>query len=156
MKFRLAYPIVSAAAALMMTATGAMAQTELRMTWYNDGIEGEVMRDLLDRFEAENSDIKVVLDVVPYKAIIESLPIQLAAGEGPDIARVTDLGGLAVSSGSACSSAKPEPSHVLLALGHSKALARGSLRFGLGRGNTLGEIDEAVQRVSDALTNQLG
>ncbi|MEM7047541.1 MAG: ABC transporter substrate-binding protein [Pseudomonadota bacterium] len=72
----------------------AQAQTELRMTWYNDGIEGEVMRDLLDRFEADNRDIKVVLDIVPYKAILESLPVQLAAGEGPDLARVTDLGGL--------------------------------------------------------------
>ena len=63
-------------------------------TWYNDGIEGEVMRSLLDRFEAQNSDIKVTLDVVPYQSIMESLPVQLAAGDGPDIARVTDLGGL--------------------------------------------------------------
>ena len=31
---------------------------------------------------------------MPYKAILESLPVQLAAGEGPDLARVTDLGGL--------------------------------------------------------------
>lgn len=77
--------------------------------------------------------------------------------EGVDGDRLlADLGGLAVSSGSACSSAKPEPSHVLLALGHSQALARGSLRFGLGRGNTLGEIGEAVERVLNALRNQLG
>ncbi len=41
------------------------------MTWYNDGIEGEVMRSLLDRFEAQNSDIIVTLDVVPYKSIME-------------------------------------------------------------------------------------
>ena len=39
-------------------------------------------------------DINVILDVVPYDAIMNTLPIQLAAGEGPDIARVTDLGGL--------------------------------------------------------------
>jgi alpha-1,4-digalacturonate transport system substrate-binding protein len=36
-----------------------------------------------------------VIDVVPYKSIVESLPLQLAGGEGPDLARVTDLGGLA-------------------------------------------------------------
>lgn len=71
------------------------AQTELRMTWYNDGSEGEVMQSLLDRFEQANPDIKVTLDVVPYKSILESLPVQLAAGQGPDLARVTDLGGLA-------------------------------------------------------------
>ncbi len=83
------------ALALATIATAASAQTELRMLWYNDGNEGEVMQSLLDRFEAENPDISVTLDVVPYKAILESLPVQLAAGEGPDIARVTDLGGLA-------------------------------------------------------------
>ena len=45
-------------------ANPLFAETQLRMTWYNDGIEGEVMRSLLDRFEAQNSDIKVTLDVV--------------------------------------------------------------------------------------------
>ncbi len=68
---------------------------ELRMTWYTDGNEDVVMRDLLDRFEADNPDIKVVMDTVAYQQILDNLPIQLAAGEGPDMARVTDLGGLA-------------------------------------------------------------
>ena len=84
--------------ALLATAMGAFpvaAQTTLRMTWYSDGNEGEVMKDLLARFEARNSDIKIVLDSVPFKAINENLPVQLAAGQGPDIARVVDLGGIA-------------------------------------------------------------
>lgn len=83
--------------AIALTAAGgiqAQAQT-LRMTWYSDGNEGEVMKDLLARFEKANPDIKVVLDQVPFKAINENLPVQLAAGEGPDIARVVDLGGVA-------------------------------------------------------------
>jgi alpha-1,4-digalacturonate transport system substrate-binding protein len=65
------------------------------MSWYSDGNEGEVVADLLKRFEAQNKDIKVVLDQVPYKAITENLPVQLASGQGPDIARVVDLGGIA-------------------------------------------------------------
>jgi len=73
----------------------AQAQTTLRMTWYSDGNEGEVMSDLLRRFEEQNKDIKVVLDQVPFKAINENLPVQLAAGQGPDLARVADLGGVA-------------------------------------------------------------
>ncbi len=77
-----------------LLAGQALAQTEVRITWYNDGNEGEVLRELLDRFEQRNADIKVVLDTVAYKAILESLPVQLAAGQGPDMARVTDLGGL--------------------------------------------------------------
>ncbi|MDH3772311.1 MAG: ABC transporter substrate-binding protein, partial [Nitrospirota bacterium] len=86
---------MTAAMTLGLFMGQAMAQTEVRITWYNDGNEGEVLRDLLDRFEADNPDIKVVVDTVAYQAILESLPVQLAAGEGPDIARVTDLGGLA-------------------------------------------------------------
>lgn len=73
----------------------SLAQSEVRITWYNDGNEGEVLQSLLDRFEASNPDIKVIVDTVAYQAVLESLPVQLAAGEGPDIARVTDLGGLA-------------------------------------------------------------
>ncbi|MDR6871625.1 alpha-1,4-digalacturonate transport system substrate-binding protein [Bosea sp. BE125] len=73
----------------------AQAQTTVRMSWYSDGNEGEVVADLLKRFEAQNKDIKIVLDQVPYKAINENLPVQLASGQGPDIARVVDLGGIA-------------------------------------------------------------
>ena len=53
---------------------------------------------------------------------------------------------VAVSSGSACSSTNPEPSHVLLAMGLSEELARASLRFGLGRFTTAEEIDFAAAR----------
>jgi len=86
--------IASALLGLSFGMGSAEAQVELRYTCYADGNECEVMRDLLDRFEADNPDISVVVDEVPYQAILESLPVQLAAGEGPDMARVTDLGGL--------------------------------------------------------------
>lgn len=82
------------ATTLGLMTSSAFAETNLRMSWYNDGIEGEVMQAILDRFQEANPDITVTLDVQPYKAILESLPVQLAAGNGPDIARVTDLGGL--------------------------------------------------------------
>ncbi|MBE2237360.1 MAG: carbohydrate ABC transporter substrate-binding protein [Caldilineaceae bacterium] len=76
-------------------AAPAGAVTELRITWYDDGSEGAVLRDLLDRFEADNPDIRVIIDTVPYSSgILETLPLQLEAGEGPDMARVTQLGGL--------------------------------------------------------------
>jgi cysteine desulfurase len=58
---------------------------------------------------------------------------------------------LAVSSGSACTSANPEPSHVLRALGLSEDLTRASLRFGLGRFNTTEEVDFAIEAVSEAV-----
>lgn len=82
---------------LLMSLVPTLAQdtVELRIRWYNDGNEGEVLRDLLDVFEADNPDISIEIDTVPYTAILENLPLDLAAGEGPDMARVTDLGGLA-------------------------------------------------------------
>ena len=90
-----AWPRLLFAFAALFTLATAAAQVELRMTWYDDGSEGQVLRDLLDRFEAENPDVRVVIDTVPYASgILQSLPLQLASGEGPDLARVTDLGGL--------------------------------------------------------------
>lgn len=59
--------------------------------------------------------------------------------------------GLAVSSGSACTSANPEPSHVLRAMGVPDALCRASLRFGLGRFNTESEVKDAVAIVRDVV-----
>jgi cysteine desulfurase len=58
---------------------------------------------------------------------------------------------LAVSSGAACTSTDSGPSHVLLALGHSEADARSSLRFGLGRFNTPADIEFAIDRVTLAV-----
>src|SRR5688572_12681151 len=78
---------------LLITAFAVQAQdpVELRITWYSDGNEGDVLRDLLDRFEAENTDIKVIIDTVTYaEGIQQQLPLQVEAGEAPDMARVTD------------------------------------------------------------------
>ncbi len=58
---------------------------------------------------------------------------------------------VAVSSGAACSSTTPEPSHVLLAMGLDEDLARSSLRFGLGRFTTTEEIDFAIDAVANAV-----
>lgn len=57
-----------------------------------------------------------------------------------------------VSSGSACQSAVPEPSHVLRAMGYSAAAASECLRFSVGRPTTADEIDYALQRVINAVT----
>jgi cysteine desulfurase len=62
-----------------------------------------------------------------------------------------NIPGLAVSSGSACTSATPEPSHVLRALGLSEAEARGSLRFGLGRFNTISDVEYAIGAIAETV-----
>jgi cysteine desulfurase len=68
-------------------------------------------------------------------------------------ALLMSLPGIALSTGSACSSATVEPSHVLRALGLGERTARSSVRFGLGRFNTEDEIDYAAAAVIQAVRN---
>lgn len=83
-----------ALAASLTLAAGIAHAGEIRVMCYQDGVECEVIAEQAKRFEAANPATKVIIDTVPYKSIVEQLPVQLAAGQGPDIARVTDLGGL--------------------------------------------------------------
>lgn len=63
-----------------------------------------------------------------------------------------DLKGLSVSAGSACQSGATEPSHVLTAMGLSRARARASIRISLSRLNTLDEISRALEIIPEAVT----
>jgi cysteine desulfurase len=82
----------------------------------------------------------------PTERLSGNLNVSFEAVDGE--ALLAGLTGLAVSSGSACTSADPEPSHVLRAMGLSDPLTRASLRFGLGRNTSESEIDEAVRIVA--------
>ena len=79
----------------------------------------------------------------------ERLPGNLSLSfAGVDGARlVASLRGVAVSSGSACTTASGEPSHVLRALGVPEPLAKATLRFGVGRFTTEGEVDAAAAEI---------
>jgi alpha-1,4-digalacturonate transport system substrate-binding protein len=90
----LKHPFIQSLLALSLVASASAFAGEVRVMCYQDGVECDVTAAIAKRFEAANPSIKVILDVVPYKTVQEQLPVQLAAGQGPDIARVTDLGGL--------------------------------------------------------------
>jgi len=92
MKFQ--FPMLSAAMSVALLAVSGSALAEIRVMCYQDGTECEVTADLIKRYERQNPGAKVNLDVVPYKTVVEQLPIQLAAGQGPDIARLAEIGGL--------------------------------------------------------------
>jgi alpha-1,4-digalacturonate transport system substrate-binding protein len=74
----------------LLSSTAAFAG-DVRIMWYSDGVEGEVLADLMNRFMKNNPDVKVTIDNVSYSNVQEQLPVQLEAGNGPDIARVTNL-----------------------------------------------------------------
>jgi cysteine desulfurase len=69
--------------------------------------------------------------------------------EGESILLHLDLKGICASSGSACSTESPEPSHVLLAMGVPARTAQGTIRFSLGKDNTSDEMDYVIEALID-------
>ncbi|MEN9657661.1 MAG: hypothetical protein RL571_1126 [Pseudomonadota bacterium] len=107
------------------------------------GTELERMRMLRDRLWAGLSDIEEVhLNGDMKQRVPHNLNVSFNYVEGESL--VMALKELAVSSGSACTSASLEPSYVLRALGRSDELAHSSIRFTIGRFNTEEEIDFAI------------
>ncbi len=84
-------PAQPTAAPAQPTTAPAANAVELRMMWYNDGNEGDVMRAILDKFQAANTGITVKMDTVPYANLNTILQPQVEAGSPPDLARVTNL-----------------------------------------------------------------
>ncbi|TWB43360.1 cysteine desulfurase family protein [Nitrospirillum pindoramense] len=85
----------------------------------------------------------------PADGLPGCLNVTLPGVDAADL--LLDLPDLALSTGSACRSASGQPSHVLTALGLDATAAFGSLRFGLGRGTTGADVDQAVARIAAAL-----
>ncbi|MGB7340320.1 MAG: extracellular solute-binding protein [Phototrophicaceae bacterium] len=77
----------------LLISSVVVAQDDVEVTFrcYQDGNECDVYADLLSRF-TEDTGIAVNVDVVPYTNIDEQLPIQVEAGEAPDMARITNFG----------------------------------------------------------------
>lgn len=73
--------------------------------------------------------------------------------DGEAIVIALDLRGFAVSTGSACSSGAVTPSHVLTAIGLSAERARASIRFSLGRSNTIEQVDALVEALEASVTH---
>jgi cysteine desulfurase len=114
-----------------------------------EGLESEAarLRELRDglwrRLEAGLDDLH--LNGHPEQRLPGNLNVAFPGAEAD--ALIASLKDVALSSGSACSSARPEPSHVLRALGLPDSLVAASLRFGLGRWNSAEEIDWVADQV---------
>ncbi|MCE9632395.1 MAG: cysteine desulfurase [Planctomycetia bacterium] len=127
----------------------------------NEGLAAEVphMRQLRDRLWQKLTDVVPGIaingpaldadDVGPTPVrLVNNLNVHIPGVDGQTLLATLSNEGLALSSGSACSSESPRPSHVLLALGLSEDQARASLRFGLSRFTTESEVDEAARRIA--------
>jgi len=122
---------------------------------------GRAIELRLDEMDAEATRLAALRDRL-YEGLVGRIdhihlnghPIQRLPGtlnvsfeyiEGEGIIMGLDMAGVAVSSGSACTSGSLEPSHVLLAMGVHPAVAQGSIRFSLGRENTEADVDTVVE-----------
>jgi cysteine desulfurase len=119
----------------------AIAQAEMKE-------EGVRTKKLRDRLYAGFSDMEeVVVNGDLDQRIGSNLNISFNYVEGESL--MMAISGVAVSSGSACTSASLEPSYVLRALGLSDELAHSSIRFSVGRYTTEKDVDDAIKLVRE-------
>jgi cysteine desulfurase len=107
------------------------------------GIAMEALRKRLLDGILERID-HVRLNGHPVQRVSNTLNLSFQFVESESLLLALDMKGVAVSSGSACSSGSSEPSHVLLAMGIPGDLCQSALRFSLGRDNTREEIDYVI------------
>ncbi len=106
------------------------------------------LRDRLFKgLQEEIEDIRV--NGHPTQRLPGNVNISVAYVEGESILLSLDLKGIAISSGSACTSGALDPSHVLMAMGLDHQTAHGSLRFSLGKENSEEEVDYVIESLKE-------
>ncbi len=125
-----------------------IAQTELEKS-------AEELGRMRDSFESKVGEI--IPDIIYNGDRENRLPnvsnISFRSIEGEGLLINLDMQGIAVSTGSACSSGSLEPSPVIRALGHDDELARGAIRFSFGRFNTPEDVDQLLNVLPEAVAN---
>jgi len=112
--------------------------------------EGARIRALRDRLLAGLQDIEAIhVNGSMDRRVAHNLNISFSFVEGESL--MMAIKGIAVSSGSACTSASLEPSYVLKALGLPDELAHSAIRFSLGRSTTIEEIDTAIGLLKESV-----
>jgi cysteine desulfurase len=101
----------------------------------------------------QRAGLKVHLNGHPGKKLPNTWNISFEGFDAPSVMEA--LSGVAVSPGAACHGDLIEPSHVLAAMGTDPALARGAIRFSLGRETTEGEIDTVVEMLQRKLASRV-
>lgn len=136
-------PNIVALGAACELAAGRLEETAARLAEFRDRFENEVLERISG--VTRNGDAKRRLPN------ISNLSFDSIEGEGLLIN--LDLQGVAVSTGSACSSGSLDPSPVIRSLGRSDELARGAIRFSFGRYNTGEDVDRVLEVLPAAVEN---
>ena len=117
------------------------------------GARSSRLAALRDRLEAGARlvDSEVVVNGDPGNRLPGISHLSFPGCEGDSLLMLLDARGVECSTGSACSAGVAQPSHVLLAMGASAALARGSLRFSLGHTSTAEDVTVALDALGPAV-----
>jgi cysteine desulfurase len=105
--------------------------------------------DLRDRLLSgiQESVPDLVVNGSLERRVANNINVCVPRAEGEILLLLLDQAGIACSSGSACASGALDPSHVLLAIGVDRELAKGSLRFTLGRSSSSGDVDAVLEHL---------
>ncbi len=114
-------------------ATKHIAQAELQGS----------LRDYLERRLV--SELRATINGNPTSRVANTTNLSFSGAGAEAMLIALDLEGIAVSTGAACTAGASDPSHVLLAMGNSRAVAGGSIRFSLGAGTTEAEVTEVLE-----------
>lgn len=111
----------------------------------------KALRDRLEEGITSRID-EVTINGHPQNRVPNISSLSFAFVEGEALVLSLDTMGIAASTASACSAGTTEPSHVLKATGLDPLLAQGTLRLSLGRSNSTGDIDYAIEAIAGAVT----
>lgn len=130
-------PAIAGFAAAVEVAVKEQADHALHLAELRDQLVREVLRVVPD----------AVLNGDPADRLPGNAHFGFPGCEGDSLLMLLDARGIECSTGSACSAGVPQPSHVLLAMGHDEAEARSSLRFTLGRTSTESDVTALAEAI---------
>lgn len=118
----------------------------------------EHLNRLRDRLETQfvASCAPVVIHGAGAERLPNTLNVAFPGCDGEALLVALDLAGVCCSMGSACASGSSEPAPILLAMGCSRETALSSLRFSVGRDNTVEEVEEAARRITAVVLRMRG
>lgn len=128
----------------------ALTRATSSLDAYNQ--HANALRDLLwERIQEDIPDVKLNGPEPGEDRLSNNLNISIRGIQGETVLLALDMEGVEASAGSACTTGNSEPSHVLLAMGLDEEETRSSLRLTVGRGNTIDEINDAVDALSEVV-----
>lgn len=137
-------PAIAGFAKALFLASEQMEATVRSITPLRERLESQVLSRI--------ADVRINGSGAPR--VCNTSNMSFGSIDGESILLHLDLRGICASTGSACTTGAPEPSHVLTAMGVPAGSAQGSIRFSLGRDNTAQEIDTVADALVD-ITSQL-